>query len=363
MDDARAARASVDHSQPNEVVFGETQRLATYSIRTRKLVWSGEGSGTEQPDDIVVIVACSADRIAGFQLGASLDSSAHVVLPTPDIDGQQTFSLDLYFAIGESVLVLLAGTQPTPRELVDQVITEVAKDLDQEDDDVDSWKDVARGSRWLLTKCLRQRIRTIEATVRAALADDAVSDSDYAALREYPQRLALVEQLSRETPDPTWKSHRPIGMYGITPLATPIIANPAQEARDAAARLSGLISSQAVVLAQRQAADTERFQRLVTVVGATVLVPGLVAAVFGANVGFRGEDTTRGFWAMMILMASSGLSSYAFLRSRELGIWSGLPKSGLARRLKLESPFVRLSAIAAAAALGLIAGVLLLVLN
>jgi hypothetical protein len=363
MHDPRAARHSVDHSQPDEVVFGETQRLAAYSVSTHELVWSGEDSGGEDQDDRVLIVACSADRVEAVQLGAALDSSAHVVLPTLDIDGQQTFSLDIYFVIGKPVLVILAGMEAIPRELLDEVVIEVANDLDQEDEDVASWKDLAQGSKWLLTQFLRQRIRTIEASVRAALADDAVSESDYAALREYPNRLALVEQLSRAIPDPTWESHRPAPLYGIATLSTPILANPAQEARDSSARLSGLISSQAVVLAQRQAADTERFQRLVTVVGATVLVPGLVAAVFGANVGFRGEDTTRGFWAMMILMASSGLGSYAFLRSRELGVWSGLAKSTLMRRLKLESPRVRLSAIAAVAVLGLTASISLLMLQ
>jgi len=95
--------------------------------------------------------------------------------------------------------------------------------------------------------------------------------------------------------------------------------------------LSGLISSQSVVVAQRQAAETERYQRLLTLIGTTVLVPGLVAAVFGSNVQFPGSDTVDGFWAMLCFMVASGAGSYALLRSLERDVWARL-----ARRLRLS---------------------------
>jgi uncharacterized membrane-anchored protein len=116
-------------------------------------------------------------------------------------------------------------------------------------------------------------------------------------------------------------------MHGETPLVPALImpghtfgerfSAVGDEARETSARLSGLISSQQVVLQQRQAAETERFQRLLTLVGTTVLVPGLVAAVFGANVKFPGEGTVTGFWAMLLFMVGAGAGSYALLRTLE----------------------------------------------
>lgn len=83
----------------------------------------------------------------------------------------------------------------------------------------------------------------------------------------------------------------------------------ARDARDAIARLSGLLVSQQIVLTQRQARDAARFQRVVTIVGSAVLVPGMIAAVFGANVDFRGRNSVRGFWAMLAFMVAGGVGS------------------------------------------------------
>jgi hypothetical protein len=160
-------------------------------------------------------------------------------------------------------------------------------------------------------------------------------------------RLAKVERLAGELPRPSWEDHRPRDPLTFDPGAStidhliPELPKVGDEAREAVARLSGLILSQQVVSTQKQAAEAARFQRLLTVVGTAVLVPGLVAAVFGANVGFRGRDGVQAFWAMLLFMAASGVGSYSALRSFELGAWSRLAARIQLTRIKM-SPMERL---------------------
>lgn len=129
------------------------------------------------------------------------------------------------------------------------------------------------------------------------------------------------------------------------------------DARDAIARLSALISSQQIVLTQRQAADTERFQQLLTLVGTAVLVPGLVAAIFGANVNTPGKGGESAFWAMLFLMVASGAGSYALLRSLQGQAWLRIGE-----RLKLDrlSQTARLLILAGAALVALVVGLIVL---
>jgi hypothetical protein len=154
-----------------------------------------------------------------------------------DVDSLATVAFDVEFFTGEAPLVLLVASSPLPRNLVDRVCLLIAEDLKRKPEP--DWVDLASDCRWLLVQVLRGRIRAVEDSVRAALADDAASDGDYVALREYPNRLAKVESLYRDVPDPEWESHRPRSLYSIPALSTPVIANPGEEARAAAARLSG----------------------------------------------------------------------------------------------------------------------------
>ncbi len=160
------------------------------------------------------------------------------------------------------------------------------------------------------------------------------------------ERLAL----DIRNPEPSWDSLRPEpdpGLFAISPATVfgKWAGDVEDEAKRAVQRLSGLISSQQVVLVQRQRLDVERFQRVVTLVGAAVLVPGLIAGIFGANVDLPGGGTSTAFWAMLLLMAAGGAGSYALLRSIELGYWAGLAQ---------RRPF-RVSAGARALTLGIAA--------
>jgi Mg2+ and Co2+ transporter CorA len=223
---------------------------------------------------------------------------------------------------------------------------------------LDEMSDVGFDARWTVVRVLRRRVRDIEESVRKALADEHISREDYAALREYPVRLARVERLISTMREPTWQTGRRPDRLGIVMSPPDILwkslSEVAGEAREAVARLSGLIASQSLVVAQRQAAETERFQRLLTLVGTTVLVPGLVAAVFGANVDFPGRDTLYGFWAMLCFMIASGAASYALLRSFEQGLWTrlgrrlGLAKSSAASQHGHLLAFVAIAIIATA---------------
>lgn len=78
------------------------------------------------------------------------------------------------------------------------------------------------------------------------------------------------------------------------------------------ANASYLLTLQLAV-AQRQQEKQEHFNRLVALFGTAVLVPGLVAAVFGANVALPGRNTTRGLAVMLVLMLACGAGSWAAL--------------------------------------------------
>lgn len=262
----------------------------------------------------------------GLTNGLSPESGVALTLPSTDVDSTYLYKVGVAFHVGGNrvVAVIIAGDE-LPKDSLDEIVLQLAHDLAERDaEDVTTLRDLARGTRWVVVRMLRDRIRSIEASVRSALADEHVSSADYQALRDYPERLAKVEQLVLGLPEPVWQSYRQRSVFDIPPLDQfpKTLAGVAEEARTASARLSGLISSQQVVIAQRQAAETERFQRLLTLVGTAVLVPGLVAAVFGANVGFPGAGSRAAFWAMLLFMVGAGLGSYAVFRAIELKAWS-----------------------------------------
>lgn len=266
-------------------------------------------------------VVAAADRVEPLVRDARLHSSVFLQLPLVDVDDDATSQVGVAFYFSDSPLVLITDTERIPEPLVTAITESVASDLASADR-VEDLYDAAFDLRWLPVQLLRRRIRAIEASVRSALDDEEVTQDDYTALREYASRLSKVERLSVAIETPDARNHKPRGdPYSFVTEMTPIdmvpknMADVGDEAREAVARLSGLISSQQIVLTQRQAADAEAFQRLLTLVGTAVLVPGLVAAVFGANVNFPGRDTSAGFPAMLLLMLASGLGSYVALEA------------------------------------------------
>lgn len=263
------------------------------------------------------------------------DSRATMLVPSFDVDEKALFRVEAEVHRGPQPLVVLSSESPVPRGVVVAVIRRVAEALSEkaEDGKFENAVDVSREFYdSVATRVLRTRIWQVEESVRQALADEEVTSQDYSALRDYPRQLATVEALCSEVrnAEPTWESLRPKprpSVYGIAPVVPEMdffwkwVKDVETEAKEAVSRLSGLIASQQVVIVQRQRLEVERFQRVVTVVGAAVLVPGLVAGIFGANVDFPGRNTGRGFAAMLLLMTAGGVGSYAVLRSIELGAW------------------------------------------
>jgi hypothetical protein len=294
------------------------------------------------------------------------DSMVELRLPSVEIDSDSVFRLSLWFFTGPNPLVLLRG-EALPRVTLEYVFAVVESTLKEADWNKGRYLDLAEEAQNMGLWVLHHRTREIEQSVRDALDDESFSSADYAALREYPARLARVEAAARELSDADResKSAEPRGSLGgfdlghVTPdFFHKYVNEAADDARDAVARLAGLISSQQIVLSQRQALETARFQRVVTIFGAAVLVPGLVAAIFGANVGFQGRESSQAFWAMLLLMAGSALGGYAAIRFLEAGAWAWITQH---RPVSWLNGAARLSALAVLALLALIVGILLVI--
>jgi hypothetical protein len=86
--------------------------------------------------------------------------------------------------------------------------------------------------------------------------------------------------------------------------------------------LLGSINLHATLSSARQSHQAERFQKLVGLVAAILLVPTLVATVFGANTSVPGERRWTGFLLMMSLMLATAAVTLLALRrwdTRETG--------------------------------------------
>ena len=106
-----------------------------------------------------------------------------------------------------------------------------------------------------------------------------------------------------------------------------------QDLRQSGDGIASMAASQQLALAERhreiaeeQQTATQSFQRRATIVGAAVLIPALVAGVFGANVDLPGRDESRGLASMLFFMAGLGV-----------GTWWGI--------VSLDHPEARLTAL------------------
>lgn len=286
------------------------------------------------------------------------DSMVELRLPSVEIDSDSVFRLALWFFTGPNPLVLLRG-EALPRATLEYVFVVVESTLKEADWDKGRYLDLAEEVDYMGLWILRKRVRQTEQSVRDALSDEEFTTPDLEALREYPIRLAHIEVAARALRRrPKVESAKPERLSPFDRLAPPpqvgtrfvdYVDEVEKDARDAVARLSGLISSQQIVLTKRQALETARFQRMVTIFGAAVVVPGLVAAIFGANVGFQGRESTQAFWAMLLLMAGSALGGYAAIRLLEAGAWAWITQ---------HRPVSWLNAVARLTALALLVSVI-----
>jgi hypothetical protein len=355
---------------PDAVDLDAVADIVEYRFADGESRWLVDDEKPFDPAEEGVVRIRIAER-AGIPRGPGLstDSSVTLRMPDLDVDSEVVHDLRLEFLSGPDPLVLVWGEGKLTREslfyLVD-VVVEAVGEVERNEGPASSMADrVDYLGLWVL----RRRLERIQRSVREALGDERFTADDLTALQAYPERLAKVEEAARAVRS-LWPEVKlpSSGSGGFLAPRISIAPNPfgehvdkiSQDAKDAVARLSGLISSQQVVLTQRQAQETSRFQRIVTIVGATVLVPGLIAAVFGADVGFHGRDTTGAFWAMLLLMAGGAVATYALLRSFETGAWRGLRKTRVAGWIARRSPTARLAALGAIGAVLLASGMYVL---
>jgi hypothetical protein len=81
-----------------------------------------------------------------------------------------------------------------------------------------------------------------------------------------------------------------------------------EDLRNSLALVAATAATRQLELQQLQQEGNATFQRVVTVLGAAVLVPGLIATMFGANTGLPGRDEWIGTGIMLGLMAISAAS-------------------------------------------------------
>ena len=106
--------------------------------------------------------------------------------------------------------------------------------------------------------------------------------------------------------------------------------------------LLAAIALTSTLTAAAQSRQSERFQRFLAAVAAVLLVPTLVATVYGANTWLPGESQSWGFITMLLLMAVTALATWFVLTWRQgpEGAPQPPPGDGDAAR-QLRSPAVQ----------------------
>lgn len=331
------------------------QELVEYDLigKERRVLFAGEKPFTEDQKGVARVAMLGDEDTQGLSEGLRSDSDVDVLIPTEELDSEECYRVSMVFFLGARPVVLMKADRPLPRTVCLFAADGARQALEGIDLGDGSYHEVAFVARNLGRWMLEARTRTIEQSVRDALDDEVMSGADYEALRRYPERLARVESLAQRirSNKPQWRSHEPPSRFPSLDKIQPDmfikhLSDAEADARGAVSRLSGLISSQQIVLTQRQGEQTERFERLVTIVGAAVLVPGLVAGIFGANVGLPGRETSAGFWAMLALMSAGGIGSFALIRWLESERWRQLLLRHGLKRVREISPEAQLKLLA-----------------
>ena len=76
--------------------------------------------------------------------------------------------------------------------------------------------------------------------------------------------------------------------------------------------MASTLMAEQLAVAESQRTESDRLQRAATVLASFVLIPSLVAAVFGANVSLPAANTKAGLTAMVLFMFGFGLASWWF---------------------------------------------------
>ena len=104
------------------------------------------------------------------------------------------------------------------------------------------------------------------------------------------------------------------GIRAAATETTAAISSLRERVRSGLALFSAVSTSQALRLAQQTQISSERFQRVISVLGAVILGPAVVTGVYGANTALPGKDTWAGFGIMMGAIVLSGLALLGTLR-------------------------------------------------
>jgi hypothetical protein len=134
--------------------------------------------------------------------------------------------------------------------------------------------------------------------------------------------IDLVDPVLRNIGSPT--ADDPVRYFAPSPESATIersaedaiseVRNLRERVRTGLALVSAISTSRALEVALSSQSSSERFQRIVSVLGAAVLGPTLVVGLFGANTALPGKNTWWGFALMMILMVASAAALLAILR-------------------------------------------------
>lgn len=123
-------------------------------------------------------------------------------------------------------------------------------------------------------------------------------------------------RISRKELLESWTSPNPRSY--CSPQSVTTVAN---GLRDVQAAMSDAYRLLAAVISAEEEATARRFESTIAVVASILVVPTLVAGVYGANVEFPGKDTREGFWSMLVWMVVGALVVWpALRRTRNLAI-------------------------------------------
>jgi len=89
------------------------------------------------------------------------------------------------------------------------------------------------------------------------------------------------------------------------------------ELRSAFDLIANTAASQQLELAHAEQRRSQSLQTVLALIAAVLLMPSLIAGVFGANVGFADRDTAAAFTALVLLMAASVPLTFVVIRVLE----------------------------------------------
>jgi CorA-like Mg2+ transporter protein len=142
------------------------------------------------------------------------------------------------------------------------------------------------------------------------------------ALADLGAMVDFVGQVVRTVGPPS--SHEPEHYFTPSPSSAEIraaaedamaaVQSLRERVRTGLALVSAVSTSQALEVAQETQSSNQRFQRIISVLGAAILGPTLVAGLFGANTAIPGKEAWWGFAIMIALMILSAVALLAVLR-------------------------------------------------